>query len=414
MMVPQASQLHAYNGGKGATKESDDADTDDSTSSEEPTETALPTQPTILDTPKQAVSPPATTYHKQEPKTTPQALPKAAVVTPPSVPTPEPVSVPLKKEGCTQTSPAPPTTPVSTGLTAVQLELIKYEAAAAARIAAEEAFTMRLEELVQTLNVPTEQKTRILEDPPDDLSFHSALTSWVTPPPSSNNRLPGNINLDDKEEQAHSMGGLLSAFSRSVSPLSKGATSFQEDEESPASISPTAECQFKDGFVPIIEPSFDRANTPIPMDPELGFAGKTTVMNGDELLDDFDEEVIATTMEGFFASAVNAISDFVDRRKEDLRQIPDEVMKRKMALKAMSLACTVCVSSKMISEHYEDATEKAAIIPEVNGPCTLADFQQALFWFLLMVQGQNYVENYKKSKRRKKSRSLRSRVKAIR
>ena len=63
-------------------------------------------------------------------------------------------------------------------LTACQLEEIKHEAAKAAaeaaRNAAEEAFTKRMEELVNMLNVSEDEKNRLLDN--EDMSFHLAIS----------------------------------------------------------------------------------------------------------------------------------------------------------------------------------------------------------------------------------------------
>jgi hypothetical protein len=345
-------------------------------------------------------------------KRTPQARPSTNVITP----------APVAEEEGIQTSPSRSAPVPPMGLTAEQLELIKTEAVAAARIAAEEAFTMRMEELIEKLNVSSEQKASLLEDPPDDLSFHSAFSSW-TVPPSPSTSLPGNINLNRNKVTPvkTAMGGLLSAFTRGISPMSPMKalpTSFSNTEgEAPSKaanvVTPVAMAQPQDRFVPIDTSSFDR-ETPIPIDPESDYSKSQDVMYGDELLEDFDVELIASTMEGFLASTIQAVSEFVDRKKENLRQLPDEVMKRKMALKAMSLACTIFLSSKLMNEHENGDLEALSTQSSVvDKPCTISDLQQILFWFMFMVQGQNYVTNYK-SKRRRKSRSWKSRVKALR
>ncbi len=315
---------------------------------------------------------------------------------------------------------------------------------------------MRMEELVETLDVSTEQKTRLLEDPPDDLSFHTAFSSCWAFPSSPNTSFPGDINVNSNHHDQDQMqmqvspsknangimGGSSSAFTRNaVSPISpiKGLSdSFAnvKEEESnstskPAGSACAKETQPQARFVPIdTTPHFGRdADTPIPMDPNTDDPDLLKSMEHEDLLNSMDSEVIASTMEGFFSSAMKAVTDFVDRRNDHLHTtIPDEITKRKMALKAMSLACVVFLSTEFLNkDEVGNATVSAGGVALLDHddlligdakeatfdqPCTMADLRQILFWFMIMVQGQNYVTNYK-SRRRRKSRSWKTRVKAL-
>ena len=86
-------------------------------------------------------------------------------------------------------------------LNVIQLNEIKREAAQAAKAAAEEAFSKRMEELVQSLDVPEEEKNRLLED--DDMSYHSAMSftmngSFATLP-KDNCEFPVSVTVEAQE-----------------------------------------------------------------------------------------------------------------------------------------------------------------------------------------------------------------------
>jgi hypothetical protein len=89
----------------------------------------------------------------------------------------------------------------SGGLTIDQIEEIKREAAAAARIAAEEAFAMRMEELMKSMNINPDEKAQWMRDPLDDISFHSAM-SWTSPTCQKyhDERLSGTSNFENYYE----------------------------------------------------------------------------------------------------------------------------------------------------------------------------------------------------------------------
>lgn len=259
----------------------------------------------------------------------------------------------------------------SIGLTAEQIEEIKREATLAARIAAEEAYAMRMEELIEDLNVSTDQKARIIHDPHDDLSFHSAFASVFSPPGKA---LPSDIVIGDITSPE-------SAITGASSPCSFGATPRKHYRS--------------------LEDIFQRAS-PVPADAE------EVLTSGAEVAMDVDEmELVASAMAGFFSTALDAVDEFLEKKES---KIYGKDAKRKMALKAMA-----CVSALFLSTHAtnldeEEVEDAAALASVADEPFTASDLQQVLLIFMVLVQGQNIVNKHK-SKR--KGRTLKSRVKVI-
>lgn len=311
------------------------------------------------------------------------------------------------------------------GVTAEQLELIKREAIMAAKVAAEEAFAMRMEELVGTLNISSDQKSRILEDPPDDLSYYSSF-SWTgfgpSPPTlTDTSNLPASINLDHKSPAMSTITGAgvtpSPMIGKTISKL-KVETPLLVASLANASIcTPTTMTRPQDRTIASDE---SEPASPIPIDPEAQSSKSPHFLEIDDLIEDFDAELISSTMDGFFAVAMQSVSQFVEKRKHHLRQLPDEVMKRKMALKAMSLASIMFLSSTIMHSQGEDSEDESgeevfnsSSPSTADKPFSMTDLQQVLFWFMFMIQGQNYVTKHK-SRSKRKSRTWKSRVKAMR
>jgi len=277
----------------------------------------------------------------------------------------------------------------STGLTAEQIEDIKREATLAARIAAEEAYAMRMEELIEDLNVSTDQKARIIQECPDDLSFHSAF-SWACSPPGK--ALPSDIVVGDNMSTAES------AITGASTPCTFGATPFK-------STVGHAFVKFDSGVhTPTALEDRSQCASPVPLDPEeVPTSGAEAAMDVDEM------ELIASVMDSFFTTALDAVDEFLEKKES---KINGKVAKHNMALKAMACVCALFLSAQATNLHEdekkgEDATVLASVADE---PFTASGLQQVLLVFMMLVQGQNIVTKHK-SKR--KGRTLKSRVKAI-
>jgi hypothetical protein len=280
----------------------------------------------------------------------------------------------------------------SGGLTMEQIEEIKREAAAAARLAAEEAFALRMQELVEELNVSPDEKARMVEEPLDDLSFHSTMSCMILP---------------NKEQDGETMS---SSSTSSMKSLVKNSSLESALEQSGRS-------------------------SPLPVDPEendyrvLSTATKDIssiasiqeepCMNYSETLMDNDKEMelIASCMQGLFAAALQAVTEFLDQKKSKFRSLRNKLAKRKVALKTMAAVCIIFLSTVIMSYDEDENGEDGGTCIDssrsnaMNEPFTVSDLQQVVFWFMMMVQGQNYITKLK-SKRKKRT-LWRSRGKAI-
>jgi hypothetical protein len=115
-------------------------------------------------------------------------------------------------------------------------------------------------------------------------------------------------------------------------------------------------------------------------------------------------KLIASVMGGFFDSALEAVSDYLETRNV---KFSGEVAKRKMALKAMSSVCTLFLSQATNLDDEEEDEDRAS---SGDVPFNPSDLQQILLIFMMLVQGQNIVTKHKSKRKR---RTWRSRVKAI-
>ena len=300
----------------------------------------------------------------------------------------------------------------STGLSAEQLDSIKREAAGAARIAAEEAFAMRMEELVETLNISSTEKARILQEP-CDVSFYSAFSLAAIPSFGSQDSFPSDVIVGGNKSSAVStvMGASPSnvgpSFMEPKTPYSNGSA-----DVSAFTVTPMPYIPPQDYASPMDSP---RCPSPIAIDPEADYSNSKDGFQFDDTVD--MDELFAKTMEGFLASTLNIVSAFVAKRKTRLRQLPGKVMKNKMALNVMSVVCVMFLTSQLMNEDEGGTDIEAAIVipsaqPQsaVGKPFLFTDIQKIMFWFMFMVQGQNYVVNHKSKRKR---RTWRSKVTAI-
>ena len=283
----------------------------------------------------------------------------------------------------------------STGLTAEQIEEIKREATLAARIAAEEAYAMRMEELIEDLDVSTDQKARIIHEPHDDLSFHSAF-AWAYSPPGK--ALPSDIVVGDNMSPE-------SVITGASTPCTFGATPFKSTvghafvKFDRGVHTPTATASEKHCLS--LEDESQCAN-PVPVDAE------EVLTSGAEVAMDVDEmELVASVMAGFFSTALDAVDEFLEKKESKINK---KDAKRKMALKAMACVSALFLSTQDTNLDEEEGEDAAALASVADEPFTASNLQQVLLIFMMLVQGQNIVNKHK-SKR--KGRTLKSRVKAI-
>ena len=271
------------------------------------------------------------------------------------------------------------------GLTADQIEHIKRDAAIAARIAAEEAYAMRMEELVENLNVSTDEKARIIQEPRDDLSFNSAFSSAFT---TAGNAFPSNVAMDEVRSPA------MSAMTGTPTPRGNIVNSFAHYDS--VDTTPTATVSRKHYSSSEARP---QSESPVSVEPDAECERDTAEeISADEM------KLIASVMGGFFDSALEAVSDYLETRNV---KFSGEVAKRKMALKAMSSVCTLFLSQATNLDDEEEDEDRAS---SGDVPFNPSDLQQILLIFMMLVQGQNIVTKHKSKRKR---RTWRSRVKAI-
>jgi len=311
-----------------------------------------------------------------------------------------------------------------------QLEEIKREAAKAARVAAEEAFTKRMEELVSTLNVSEDEKNRLLED--DDMSFHSTIPFTMNATSShfstaTNNYetcdFPVNFTITNPPRAPSEV--------RTMSPYESYSTQL------PSSLlSPMTRSQVK----PQMSVLVPNNQSYIPAPPLAQVSPQTTLedeshkyFEEDEYDDDYEEDIesslIAEALEGFYEVIKKTVSKFVARKKKSLGRLSSQVLESKMTLKLMTIVCVLVLSSQhmmgginldnvelnpMLMFKKEAFTASTQPNSSENGGenlktgISLNEFQQVLFWFLILTKGQQF---YKRARpQRRQRRAWKSRV----
>ncbi len=331
-------------------------------------------------------------------------------------------------------------------LSASQLEEIKREAARAAaeaaRAAAEEAFTKRMEELVQTLDVSEDEKNRLLDN--DDMSYHSAISfamnAAMTPLTANDNcDFPDSVSLPQSPQDAPSNVGVMSSHhfshhypshygpylseARLVTPCT---TPYGNVLLSPITLQTPAPPMEQES------PQSSDCPTPKAIDPVKAHESSNKSMNTtfseydeDEL--EIEDSLIAETMKGFYDVVTKAVAKFIERKKKNMREISKKILQRKLHLKVMSIACILLLSSQsMIGKN--DNTEFNALSQELvfqnktslshshdvdaNRKMSFMDLQQVLFWILVLSKGQSYLQNNRPLRRRR--RAWKSRIIPIR
>lgn len=290
----------------------------------------------------------------------------------------EKMTVPLEDDAST-TSLSKIKKSESGGLTLEQLEQIKREAAAAARLAAEEAFAQRMQELVEELNVSPDEKARIVEDPSDDLSFHSSMSCMI---------------LSNKEQTGETISS-ASSMKSFTKNSSLGSVLQRSDCSSPIPTDP--------------EENDYRVLSAVTKDISSIAAQEETSMNDSETILDHDKEIefVVSCMQGLFAAALQAVTGFLDEKKSKYRSLRNKLAKRKVAMKTMAAVCIIFLSTIIMSQDEDENGGDAGALIEssrsnaMNEPFTLSDLQQVVFWFMMMVQGQNYITKLKSKKKRR-------------
>mmetsp|Transcript_413 Transcript_413/g.699 ORF Transcript_413/g.699 Transcript_413/m.699 type:complete len:913 (-) Transcript_413:118-2856(-) len=268
----------------------------------------------------------------------------------------------------------------SGGLTMEQLDEIKREAAEAARLAAEEAFALRMQQLVEELNVSPDEKARIVGEPLDDVSFHSTVSCII----------------QSKKEQDSDMLRKSSSLESTLE---------QSDCSSPRAVDPEER-----DYLVLSTCAKDTHSVVAQEEP--------SVVYSETLLDDNEEmELIASCMQGIFAAALQAVTEFLDQNKSRFHSLRNKLAKRKVALKAMAAVSLIFLSTLIMNQDEDEngqdvkSLTESARLNAMNEPFKMSDLQQVVFWFMMMVQGQNYITKLKSKRRRRPL--WRSRLKAI-
>lgn len=334
-------------------------------------------------------------------------------------------------------------------LCASQLDAIKREAAEAARVAAEEAFSKRMEELVQTLDVSDEEKNRLLEN--DDMSYHSAMSfamngSFASLPLTKDDcDFPVSVTISAQDPppivepsilSPHgSYGAYASEFTLAPSPYAPVSgvrllTPLGPSQRRPGSLlspipvmtSPDTTSDFAPKASSPSKFSDSMLKHQEAVNRTMNTMNTTFTQSSDEFDDDLETSLISEAMEGFYAVTKTAVSKFVDRRKKKLSELPSKIMKHKLHLKVMSIVCLMFLSSQSMSSLSNEDTKDLNQIfnfsnynrslslaeGENKKSFTILDLQQILFWFLLLTKGQHFLSESRP--RRRKRRAWKSRI----
>ena len=326
-------------------------------------------------------------------------------------------------------------------LTVNQLEEIKREAAEAARVAAraaaEEAFTKRMEELVSTLNVSPEEKNRLLDT--DDMSYHSAMSSAmhaaIAPLTKEPCDFPVSVIINDKpkspsEVRLLSPIGSYGAYASEVKFVSPYAPAFGSTLLAPkvpfSSPPPPLACvtphSGDDSSSEVVKAKafFKPSNTKA-TDPAI----TETVCDKEDFEDEIEPSLIAEIMEGFYEVTKKALAKYLSK-KNGTRKHNSKDVQRKMQIKIMSIVCILFLTSQSILNGKEIvpdkdihqgwnfgssnslATAQNASYIEQKRNFSLVDLQHIIFWFLVFSKGQTFLSRQRPQ--RKIRRTWKSRV----
>ncbi len=319
-------------------------------------------------------------------------------------------------------------------LSASMLEEIKREATEAARVAAraaaEEAFSKRMAELMQDMNVSDDEKNRLLDN--DDLSFHSAISFAMSPLSSNNDTcdFPVSVSISEpplapsavRSLTPYGSHGASASEVKFVSPYTQGSSASVISPTSrysqgrrllaPKSSSPVPQLaqvspQSSDGS---LQKSFEQ-ESPYSY-PVEGRSRKASYSQSQSSSFDEDDDVevslIAEVLEGFYEVTKRAVSTYLSRKKRTLRELPSKLVERNMHLKIMSIVCVIFLSYNHIigddktsffgmnqdlpmfqSGSVRPTTTNLDIVTKRK--FSVRDLQQILFWFLLFTKGQHFL-----------------------
>ena len=329
-----------------------------------------------------------------------------------------------------------------------QLEDIKREAAeaakAAAKIAAEAAFSKKMQELVQTLDLPEDEKNCLLDD--DDASYYSAMSSAMSVAMSpltsdASCDFPVNISITEQSPRAPSEVRLMgSQGARTCASEIKVISPFAPPSGA-VLLSPLASQQMshqgpKGKFSDVSSPPPPlSASTPdtveIAKQASLHHSISTSSLTCTQSVsdDDYTElSLIAETMEGFRELAMEKVSRFVGKKTKTFGKVPSKSLKRKLHLKVMSMVCMVFLVSQGLSGMDENddinnlsrelvfKDESAVssthdVVGNMGGDLkkfSLVDLQLVMLFFFVLMKGQKFLSKAKPLKR--KRRTWKSRV----
>eukprot|EP00551_Chaetoceros_affinis_P010535 CAMPEP_0203668172 /NCGR_PEP_ID=MMETSP0090-20130426/4866_1 /ASSEMBLY_ACC=CAM_ASM_001088 /TAXON_ID=426623 /ORGANISM="Chaetoceros affinis, Strain CCMP159" /LENGTH=969 /DNA_ID=CAMNT_0050532539 /DNA_START=88 /DNA_END=2993 /DNA_ORIENTATION=+ len=327
-------------------------------------------------------------------------------------------------------------------LSTAQLEEIKREAAKAAtdaaRAAAEEAFTKRMEELVQTLDVSDDEKNRLLDN--DDMSFHSAISSAMnaamTPLEVDNTcDFPVSVSISQNPLDAPSNAGVMSSGpylseARLVTPYTAPYGDMLLSPMAPRS--PLISNMNTSG---VASPPSDQGSphssdylSPTSIDPVKSHEPNksiNTTFSQSTMECDYDDEIeiedslISEVMKGFCDVTTKAVNKFIKRKKKSMREIPKKILQRKLHLKVMSLVCVLLLSSQAMIRNddaesdslplskvlvFQNKTSSSRINEaDTYRKMSFMDLQQVLFWILVLTKGQSYIQNNRPLRRRRRA-----------
>mmetsp|Transcript_13388 Transcript_13388/g.15611 ORF Transcript_13388/g.15611 Transcript_13388/m.15611 type:complete len:1147 (-) Transcript_13388:493-3933(-) len=332
----------------------------------------------------------------------------------------------------------------------LQLEEIKRDAAeaaaTAAKVAAEEAFSNRMEELVQTLNLSEEEKERILRENDDNSSFHSAMSRAVNAavsPYHDDCNFPVSVSVTKTPSDPRSM-------MRHISPLTTQTGLFSPDMKTNGSASLRYSSPVIKGPAAATSDDFTFACSPTPVQPppesEMDYhklpkyslyqgSFNSTSMNTTftqstkDSNNDFESSLVMESLTGFYNLVKDTVAKRIEEQKENLCNLPEKITAHNMALKVMTMACVVFLSTQNTDNEDDNegnlshtlamytngmssvSSSSLSLTTDPSQPFNLLDLQQVLFWFLLLTKGQSYVAKHRSS--RKKRRAWKSRVKPV-
>lgn len=311
----------------------------------------------------------------------------------------------------------------NTGLSGEQLDVIRHEAAAAAKAAAAVVFQEKINELMEKMNISQEEReilnhdSRLVNDF-DDMSFYSAFSITGTPRRSTGKpqtrfdscAFPTSIQMSavTTPNQVN-----MSTLTSSTTPIASTQYFLPPNLPLPqvSSQSRTVECSSPVPVDPLEISTSDTKNS----GPNLFMIDEKVALESESLSELY---LVETAMKDAYETMVKTVTHFLEKRQVKLRQLKGKLMSKqnttRNVIKVVSFLFLVTILTYEKDGESADETklDKEAD-KDVHGSDSfqLMDLQLMLFLLLLLAKGQDMFTKCR-SKRRKR-RSFTSRLRPI-